>query len=92
VEYRSRPGQKGPGTKLKVHEFGVGQHSDNPLVHKSITQHVDAWRWFYDSLDESRGRGEGQNPAHSLLLSKVLHVIGKVLGRARVVMIDPLEP
>jgi hypothetical protein len=53
---------------------------------------VSAWRWFYDEFEETRGKGEGQNPAHAAVVSHVLHLVGKILGRARVKMVQPLEP
>ena len=92
LEYRNRPGQHGASANLKEHEYGVGCYGTSPSRHKTITQHVNSWRWFYDEFAETRGKGEGQNPAHAAVVSHVLHLVGRILGRARVKLTQPLEP
>ena len=52
-----------------------------------------AWKWFYDRYEETRGRGNGQNPGCAPCVSSdTLHVVGMIVGRARVVMLAPMEP
>ncbi len=80
------------GELLKEHEFGIGCNATRPYCHKTITQHADAIRWFYEEFPATRGKGEGQNPAYAKVVKDTLHFIGLVLGHARTVLPDAMEP
>jgi hypothetical protein len=98
AEHRSRPGVatmihgKKPGEVLKAGTYGIGCYKERPYRHKTITAHADALRWFYQLFPDTRGHGDGQNPAYAKVVKDTLYFIGLVTGRARLTLPDAMEP
>lgn len=88
-EYRSRPGTnllvygKTAGEVLKEHQYGVGGYAKEPYAYSTLVQYIDSLRWFYEQYKETKGKGEGQNPAYAKVVADMKKALSYIMGTAR---------